>query len=139
MWNFDVLGIPRLREMAARDVANADMIIIACHGDRPLPDSVKSWIELWITEGVKSIALVALFDAAHLSSATANEIRGYLAEVGQRSNMEFFSQTDAWPERNILSEGIAPLPSWNSAADNLSNSLEFRRRHENSPHWGINE
>lgn len=141
MWNFDVLGIPRLREMAARDATNADMIIIACHGDQPLPDSLKSWIELWMTEEVNSIALVALFDSAHLSSPGAGKIREYLAEVAHRANMEFFAQTDPWPKRNRTSGFMPGLPSWTAQAtdDPLSASLQFRRRHEAFPHWGINE
>lgn len=141
MWNFDVLGIPRLRELAARDASQADMIIIACHGDQPLPDSVKSWIDLWMTEEANSIALVAIFDRAYLSSRAANEVRQYLAEIAQRSNMEFFSQTDPWPERNpegaLLPASLIRVPI--QPNDHLSASLSFRQRHEAFPHWGINE
>src|SRR6267142_2760014 len=100
MWNFDVLALPRLREMAANDACQADMIIIACHGDKPLRDSVKAWIEVWMTEEVNAITLVALFDSASLSSSASHEIREYLAQAAGRCNIEFFAQTDPWPERN---------------------------------------
>src|SRR4051794_31457425 len=43
MWSFDVLSIPRLRELAARDAMQADIIIVACHGNGRLPEAVKSW------------------------------------------------------------------------------------------------
>src|SRR4051812_35855142 len=112
MWNFDVLGIPRLREMAARDAVHADMIIIACHGDRPLPDSLKSWIELWMSEEVNSIALVTLFDPAHLSTPVARAIREYLAQVAQRANMEFFTQTGPGPDHNHGGGLLKALPTW---------------------------
>jgi hypothetical protein len=141
MWNFDVLGIPRLRELAARDASRADMIIIACHGDKPLPDTVKNWIEIWMTEEAKSIALVALFDAAQMSSGPAQEVREYLAEIAHRSNMEFFSQTEPWPDRNTAG-GLLPAPSTRLPIEPnnpLAASLGFRQRHEAFPHWGINE
>src|SRR5258706_2790481 len=46
MWKFDVLGIPKLREMAAKDAAQADIVMISCHGHYDLPIEVKAWIEL---------------------------------------------------------------------------------------------
>jgi|SRR6185436_11970296 len=141
MWNFDVLGLPRLREMAANDARQADMIIIACHGDKPLRDSVKAWMELLMTEEVNAIALVALFDSANLASSATREIREYLGQAASRCNIEFFAQTDPWPNHNRASGPLQALPSWapNSSSDALSASLEFRQRHEAFPHWGINE
>src|SRR5207245_10236995 len=50
MWKFDVLGIPKLREMAAKDAAMADIIIISSHGGEELPPDVKAWIELRLIE-----------------------------------------------------------------------------------------
>src|ERR1051325_527110 len=47
MWKFDVLSIPKLREMAAKDAAMADIVIVSCHGAEDLPADVKAWIELW--------------------------------------------------------------------------------------------
>ena len=43
MWKFDVLTIPKLREMAAKDATAADIIIISCHGASPT-DPAKSKI-----------------------------------------------------------------------------------------------
>src|SRR5215472_17322151 len=48
MWKFDVLAVPKLREIAARDAAAAEIIIIAAHEGRDLPTEVKSWIEMWL-------------------------------------------------------------------------------------------
>src|SRR5262245_57788797 len=42
MWKFDVLALPKLKEMAARDAADADIIIISAHGTSELPPEVKS-------------------------------------------------------------------------------------------------
>src|ERR1041384_5188943 len=55
MWKFDVLGIPKLREMAAKDAAQADMVIISCHGSNELPIELKAWIELWLAEKSNAI------------------------------------------------------------------------------------
>src|SRR5947209_17488715 len=63
MWKFDVLGIPKLREMAAKDAAGADIVIVSCHGSNDLPVEVKAWIELWMADQSNTIALVALFDS----------------------------------------------------------------------------
>src|SRR5947209_20040133 len=49
MWKFEVLCIPKLREMAARDAAMADIVMISCHG-KELPPEVKAWVELGVTE-----------------------------------------------------------------------------------------
>src|SRR3954452_20708038 len=63
MWKFDVLGIPKLMELAAKDAANADIVIISCHSGSHLPEEVVSWMELWIEQKHNAIALVGLFDA----------------------------------------------------------------------------
>src|SRR5207237_823647 len=90
MWKFDVLGIPKLREMAAKDAAAADIIIISCHGISELPSTVKSWIELWLSEKINAIALVALFDSAHDPFSQIPGIRDYLSGVARRAQIEFF-------------------------------------------------
>src|ERR1700719_1039168 len=59
MWKFDVLGIPELREMASRDAALADIVIISCHGSNALPQPVKLWIEGWLSQESNPVALVA--------------------------------------------------------------------------------
>ena len=140
MWKFDVLGIPRLRELAAKDVARADIVIIACHGGGPLPDSVKAWIESWLAEEVNAIALVALFDSKNDRSPETQRIREYLAEVARRANMEFFAQPDRWPDRTQPAGLVQFLPSPPNLEHNFSTPpLDYGSRKETFPHWGINE
>ena len=55
MWKFDVLALPKLKEIAARDAAEADIIIIAAHGTCELPSEVKSWIDRWLREKPRAI------------------------------------------------------------------------------------
>ncbi len=94
MWKFEVLSIPELREMAAKDVASANLIIISSHGDRELPTDVKEWIELWLGHRGDTVALVALFDCAPEQARHAKATQIYLKRVAKRGDMEFF----AWPQ-----------------------------------------
>src|SRR3954467_9795368 len=47
MWKFDVLAVPKLKEIAAKDAAAAEIIIVSAHEGNELPAQVKGWIELW--------------------------------------------------------------------------------------------
>src|SRR5262245_65262142 len=50
MWKFDVLTLPKLKEMAISDAREADIIIISAHGNNDLPPQVKAWIEGWAAD-----------------------------------------------------------------------------------------
>src|SRR6516164_5216622 len=63
MWKFDVLAVAKLKEIAARDAAGADIIIVSAHEGNELPREVKSWVELWLGYKTRASALVGLFDA----------------------------------------------------------------------------
>jgi hypothetical protein len=138
MWKFEVLSIPKLREMAARDAAMADIIMISCHGNE-LPPEVKAWIELWVAEPNYPIALVALFDCADKQGTHTQEVRSYLASVARRGQMEFFAQPDDWPgSKNPEADfkfqrGTTPD---NQAISALAGAVQ---RDSSFLHWGINE
>jgi hypothetical protein len=99
MWKFDVLAVPKLREIAVRDVAVADLVVISCHGHE-LPRHVKSWIDSWLKLPTRPLALVALFDASTQEANWTGPTRTYLAGVAQRGEMEFFAQPDQWPGKS---------------------------------------
>src|ERR1700744_1385630 len=77
MWKFDVLAVPKLKEIAAKDAAAAEIIIISAHEGTPLSRDVKSWIDTWVTYGTQASALVGLFG----KESVDNPVREYLAEV----------------------------------------------------------
>ena len=141
MWKFDVLAIPRLREQAVRDVRMADIIIVSCHGGSPLPPEVRSWIDLWLSEEVNSIALVALFDSPLDASPETQKVRAYLADVAKRGNMEFFAQPDRWPGPTQTAGAVQLFPALvpTAEANTFSALPGFRQGIETFPHWGINE
>jgi len=101
MWKFDVLNIPKLRQLAAADASAADIVVISGHGD-DLPEHVKLWIESWLQQEPKPLALVALFDRPAEEVARTQTARNYLAQTAERAGMEFFAQPDEWPGRAMM-------------------------------------
>jgi hypothetical protein len=138
MWKFEVLFIPKLREMAARDAAMADIVMISSHGSE-LPAEVKAWVELWVTKPHHPIALVALFDQPNQVEPEKNAVRSYLAHVAERGQVEFFAQPDEWPGGSKTEEGrvFQRRPGLDGRA--LSTLSNIVQRDTIFPHWGINE
>jgi hypothetical protein len=130
MWKFDVMSIPKLREIAVRDAATADIVIVSSHGDE-LPAYVKSWAESWLESPGTPLALVVLFDRQPPETLRT---RDYLVEVARRGKMAFFAQPDDWPDRHAP-VGFEQDAGWNGRT--LS-SLAMKRDHTNL-RWGINE
>jgi hypothetical protein len=131
MWKFDVLLLPKLREIAVEDAARADIIMISSRG-RELPEHVKLWIESWLPLGAP-LALVALFQHVREDLAHGNIARNYLAEVARRANIEFFAQPDVWAQGASASEESRV----NSKA--LSTLAGFVQRDVSSPRWTLND
>lgn len=127
MWKFDVMNIPKLREIAIKDATQADIIIISSHGEE-FPEPVTKWIESWLMQGTSALALVALFDKVEESNNSPLATRSYLAEVAKRGGMEFFAQPDQWPGRSRA-----------VTAKTLSTLAGAVHRDVAIPHWGINE
>jgi hypothetical protein len=137
MWKFDVLRIPELREIAARDAAAADLIIISCQGASDLPDSVKEWNELWLAKQGRSVGLVLLFDTAR-DAAKAADVSKYLAGLAQRGGIEFFSQPFFNKTPSNLSALDFNLAKQGEAGDYFPISA-LEPKHMPVPRWGINE
>lgn len=133
MWKFDILVIPSLRDLARRDAARADIIVVACRGNDLLPEAVTTWLEGWSRQPGHALALVALFEEPHTEQAGA--VRGYLTRVARRAGVEFFAQPDDWPGnrdtdpmvRELASGKVLPIPPQTNLTD-----------HQPS-RWGINE
>jgi hypothetical protein len=87
LWRFDVLEQESLRAEAARDTADADIVIVATNQGKKLPDGVQNWLESSLQRHSGAAALVALLD--HPSAP----VQPYLEEVARRGGMDFFAQT----------------------------------------------
>ena len=130
MWKFDVLMVPKLKEIAAKDAAAADIIIVSAHEGKPLPTEVKGWMETWLSYKSQASAIVGLFG----NESVNNPVRNYLAEVAQRAKIEFFCQPGIWPGTTRTTSTRA----W----ERNDKSYAFLNRAPETPavsHWGINE
>ena len=137
MWKFDVLGIPKLREMAAKDALNADIIIFSCHGAHDLSADVEAWINAWVHGQSNAIALVALF-GADCQDCDNNSIRNYLAGVARCAQMEFFAQPNDLAVKRF-EQSIASDRGVKRDEKALSALAGIIQRDQTFPHWGINE
>jgi len=138
MWKFDVLSIPKLREIAVKDALIADIIIVSSHGDE-LPGHVIAWIESWLMEARGSLALVALFEGRNSEAAQMRATREYLAGVAQRGKMEFFAQPDHWPPNHRQEDQVLFRGSADFDQRTLSTLAGAVQRDVSYPRWGINE
>lgn len=138
MWKFDVLNIPKLREIAVTDAAMADIIIISSHGDE-LPAHVTKWIESWLMERPNALALVALFERAEESAGSVLAVKNYLADVANRGQMEFFGQPDEWPGKSRVVQPFSLEPNSPANERTLSTFAGVVHREVRISRWGINE
>src|SRR5579859_2954435 len=98
MWKFDVLGHPKMKEMAAHDALEADLIIVSTHGIGELPEEVKSWMDLWVEQPGNTMALVMLVDRPKSMLDDHEFIRSSLQAAADQAGIEFFAQPDDWPD-----------------------------------------
>jgi hypothetical protein len=86
------------------DAFEADILMISSRGGLGLAAGAKAWIESWLAQGTRAIALVALFGCEVHETQT---VRAYLADVARRGCLEFFAQPDQWPENeNSMDEFV---------------------------------
>ena len=91
MWNFDVLGIREIRNLAASTARKADAVIVSVSGNTELPDTIRDWLNmwLWILEEERP-ALVALF----ISSASQEiaPVCAYLQQIARRNGIDYLQE-----------------------------------------------
>lgn len=138
MWKFDVLGIPKLRELAVKDACNADIILISSHGEE-LPAPAIAWIESWLQDGVRAIALVALFDRWQQETPSMRASRDYLAGVARRAGIGFFAQPDGRSGSLHIGRALGAARPIHPSERTVSNLSGMVRRDLSMPRWGINE
>jgi hypothetical protein len=98
IWNFEVLAVPQIGDLAARAAAQAELLILSCHGS--IPSEIKDWIERWpglITHS--DPALVALLDEPKTRRGASSTL-AYLRSVADRNGIDFFMHTSFSPHRH---------------------------------------
>jgi len=132
MWKYDVLAVPKLKEIAAKDAAAAEIIIVSAHEGRELPKEVKAWMDLWLSYKSQTTALVGLFGAESVETP----VRTYLEEIARRGKVAFFCQPGIWPGSTRKTENS--LHGW-KRSDKYSLIANPAREKPSVLHWGINE
>ncbi|MDB6038452.1 MAG: hypothetical protein JWM99_2293 [Verrucomicrobiales bacterium] len=101
MWKFDLLNVPKIRQLAAEDAATADMIIFAMHQNADLSGSVCAWIEKALKDASeKPRALVALLSRD--CDTQGKPGLGYLRRLAEINRIDFFSNLDGTEESLVL-------------------------------------
>src|SRR5437773_11930871 len=54
-WKFEILRQASLKQIAAYDALESDVILISAHAESDLPSEVKSWIDLWWEQGANGV------------------------------------------------------------------------------------
>jgi hypothetical protein len=139
LWKFEVLRVSQLKRLAAQDAAEADLVIIATHGQRGLAAEIKDWIESWLGQkGEGDRALVALLGGAEERAKGRLQARrylqDYLQEAAQKANVDFFSHTFA-----DLDPGRKSSANANSARAKAGSAVWRETPGTNHSGWGINE
>jgi hypothetical protein len=94
LWNFQVLAVPEIGNLAAKAAAQADFVILSMHRKAQLSAQTRDWIERWsglITDN-KS-ALVALLDQPGLKRGTIASTLDYLRKIADRKGISFYTHT----------------------------------------------
>lgn len=125
MWKFDVLKVPELQKMAAKDAAMANLMIISSRGDRELPADVKSWLETSLEYEGDTVALIGLFGCPPEQSLHAQATQAYLFGVAQRGHKTFFTWPAVVPFEATFQVGKSMIPL---AAAVASRAEEVSRR-----------
>ena len=137
MWKFDLLAVPKLREMAARDAAAADIVIVSAHEGNDLSYEVKDWVEMWTAQDTHNIAIVGLFDS---EATITTPVRDFLESTAERLGVQFFSQPGVWPEAEELGaigrNSVSVQPRHEQTFSILANMVHDQPA---VSHWGINE
>jgi hypothetical protein len=91
LWRCDLLAANLLREQAAREAANADVIILSLHGRNELPIHVRQWLSLWLNyKEARPYALGLLLDPDAACQGAANAVSVYVRTAAEAAGAEFF-------------------------------------------------
>jgi hypothetical protein len=136
-WKFRYLVDPELAQAAARDAADADVIIVAAHADCEVTVGVRDWMETWaVHRAGRDGALVALVEGEVFPAPEVKPLEAYLRALALRARIDFLAPVDLGGSQaspNSLALGRQPanpgVPLWHG----------LPRDPKPPPHWGLNE
>lgn len=90
-WNFEVLAISSLRELAAAETATADMILVDIQEARELSEIVTDWMNQWLAiRNNRPGALVAVVDTDRKKPDISHGMLLQLKQAAALGHMDFF-------------------------------------------------
>jgi hypothetical protein len=102
LWSLDLLRNPQIRDVAAAETADADMIVVSIHGHKDLPDVVKASLKKWLNrKKTREGALVALVDPDVERENSASPTLAYLRDIADRAKLDFFAHGAELPARRF--------------------------------------
>jgi len=136
-WRFDRLWEPTLREQALEEAADADLLLVAAHGQDGLPPAVHGWLERWLCRSHPGPrAIVLSLDTRARGSAGADYILSALQQVARLAGVDVFPHfgPTLWPDWEVAFEQL------HSRAETKASWME-ETQDDVQPHmrWGINE
>jgi len=91
-WNFELLAITSLRDLAAAEATTADMILIDIHDRRELPRMVTDWMNQWLgCRKDRPGALVAVVDSDLKKPSSSRDIILQLKKAAAAGHLDFFA------------------------------------------------
>lgn len=101
-WKFDVLRVPTMRQLAAQDAIEADVVVIAAHAGQALPADLKSWLQSCLDQKAPGVTtLVAMLGVGGQTANCGSQAHCYLKEVAQKRGLHLLIQTFPLPESQI--------------------------------------
>ena len=137
LWKLDLLLVPKFRELAAREAAAADMVVISAHDRETLPVAVQTCVEAWPSRvPTHRGALVALIELTETQTEARPETALFLRKLAEQAGMDFFVQWFRPPARTTELT-VAQIAQ---RAGVVSSVLDEILHHPApAPRWGINE
>jgi hypothetical protein len=98
-WLFNELRMPRMRQVAAEEAAQSDLIIVSIHGADRIPTEVTAWAELLSTQKVKRSSLViGLLDTVYQGDLAI--LTDFLKNLAKRIHAKFIYRFEELPNSN---------------------------------------
>ena len=134
LWRFEVLALPRLRDVATQQAAEANMLIVSTSTEGDLAREVKNWLEAGLKQRENfPTSLVALSGGCSVAD-DSSPAHVSLHAMAFRFQLDFFAHTVDEDELG-LARASQPARHWNAW-------LPQRMLFDEAPsfsHCGINE
>src|SRR5258708_7870500 len=125
VWDLDLATHPDLRDRAAKDAIEADMIIISVSAGDGLSSSSKSWMQNWLPQKRGGMAaLVALLSEPSANSSGPPRVAMSLRQMAKAGGMDFFCHT-AYLKGECFKYAFEPLPRQGAGSNAASGGRPY--------------